>query len=701
MAVPDPTCFSRTLTIAGTSRLVDEWFEQAVAASDYNLFQTAMSTCPGGFGYEIRGVSTGTYSAILTTPNYPPYQTTVALTVDGSTTTLDVNLDSAVGAGGSLTGVVTSTATGLAVANAAVSIESPGYKSKTLTTDSAGTYRLDGLPAGLYTVKVVASNYALANVSVSVGAASLASANFALWPANASLTGTVYAQKVPFIKAQPGAKVFAYNDTQNVADPSAELSLYKTVTSSSGFYRFDGLESDKVYKIFMKAPGKYILNQSTRTVAGTRPGIDFTLLSKPLDVEVSGRPTTTQYEFSINNPGDFKTGRAWVGFSPWTLVGSTEVTNSLQSLPNNQLLLSYPLASLTAGTDYVLHIEGVSLAGKTVTKELLFGTHRKGNATQGIDEELLGDDSTDEQGRKSNQVALDDSGQNPSGMSFPVGALIPISTAAIAVCQLSNTAIGASTVAAMVGVFNSTRTFASDGIYHVNLSSVNFTQKGFDLTLAYVKGQSELGDIKINRFNHSTNKWEAVSGQQTIDAVKGTISVRIKSLSSPAGLPASSPMMAMAVNGTYVPNSAYQALSHVVGHDDGDFTVLRPSLVGVAYSGTALKVFNFPNPFNLKSKTVSLTHGGATTSLTTSGTVIKYELPSGVSGHVNIRIYTLAGELVRDLDMGDQTGGSYYYTAWDGKNKSGQNVANGVYYGILSVPGAKTKDGTFKLAVIK
>ena len=127
----------------------------------------------------------------------------------------------------------------------------------------------------------------------------------------------------------------------------------------------------------------------------------------------------------------------------------------------------------------------------------------------------------------------------------------------------------------------------------------------------------------------------------------------------------------------------------------------RPSLIGTNYTGTTIRVYNFPNPFNLTTKTNTLVHGGATSSLTTAGTVIKYELPSSISGHVYIRIYTLAGELVQEFDEGERSGGFYYYTAWDGKNKYGAEVANGVYYGIVSVPGAKLRDSTFKLAVIK
>jgi hypothetical protein len=49
------------------------------------------------------------------------------------------------------------------------------------------------------------------------------------------------------------------------------------------------------------------------------------------------------------------------------------------------------------------------------------------------------------------------------------------------------------------------------------------------------------------------------------------------------------------------------------------------------------------------------------------------------------------------------TAGQYNYFPWDGKNKGGSEVANGVYYGVVELSGSKPslKDATFKMAVIK
>jgi hypothetical protein len=150
------------------------------------------------------------------------------------------------------------------------------------------------------------------------------------------------------------------------------------------------------------------------------------------------------------------------------------------------------------------------------------------------------------------------------------------------------------------------------------------------------------------------------------------------------------------------------ALSALRADDSGLFAVMRPSLAstGTATSVSSFKIYNFPNPFNLSNKTVPLRTTAACTpaqtSLTTNGTVIKYEVPAGVSGgQAILRIYTTSGRLVAEVDQGNVTPGACYYTTWDGNNRQGSAVANGVYYGILSLPGVSSRDGTFKMAVIK
>ena len=111
-----------------------------------------------------------------------------------------------------------------------------------------------------------------------------------------------------------------------------------------------------------------------------------------------------------------------------------------------------------------------------------------------------------------------------------------------------------------------------------------------------------------------------------------------------------------------------------------------------------LQAFNFPNPFDLSAKTKTLNHGGSTSTMDTTGTIIRYLVPSGKAGVATLEIYNVVGDKVRSISLGSPTADTYHYVSWDGKNDSGNNVASGVYIGMLKVGGSKK---TWKMAVIK
>lgn len=121
-------------------------------------------------------------------------------------------------------------------------------------------------------------------------------------------------------------------------------------------------------------------------------------------------------------------------------------------------------------------------------------------------------------------------------------------------------------------------------------------------------------------------------------------------------------------------------------------------LTGSAYPGQVLEVFNFPNPFDLKTKTVSGIHGAFTSGTAVRGTMIHIGVPARLSGSGRVRIFNVAGERVRRIDLGSVPSGTYVYAEWDGLNDSGRDAASGVYIGEVEVGG---ESGFFKMALIK
>jgi flagellar hook assembly protein FlgD len=54
------------------------------------------------------------------------------------------------------------------------------------------------------------------------------------------------------------------------------------------------------------------------------------------------------------------------------------------------------------------------------------------------------------------------------------------------------------------------------------------------------------------------------------------------------------------------------------------------------------------------------------------------------AGDVSVKIYNVAGQLVRTLELGHREAGSYTVREraayWDGRNATGERVASGVYF---------------------
>jgi flagellar hook assembly protein FlgD len=184
------------------------------------------------------------------------------------------------------------------------------------------------------------------------------------------------------------------------------------------------------------------------------------------------------------------------------------------------------------------------------------------------------------------------------------------------------------------------------------------------LTLKYDDSVTDTSKINIYYYEPNSGTFLLESSKRKVDAKNKTITVGVSHAS------------------TFVVLNSNQT---VVGSN--------------TYTGTEIFLSNFPNPFNLKSKTVSLSNAPSSPTQTIEGTMIKYALPAGKSGAVKLEIFNVAGELVRTISETASTGGTYYYTAWDGKNDGGKAVASGVYIARFTLNGGDEK--FFKMAVLK
>lgn len=119
---------------------------------------------------------------------------------------------------------------------------------------------------------------------------------------------------------------------------------------------------------------------------------------------------------------------------------------------------------------------------------------------------------------------------------------------------------------------------------------------------------------------------------------------------------------------------------------------------GTGYAGESIQVFNTPNPFRLGTKTISMVHTTPNSS-TIEGTYICYNLPRGKTGDVKVEIFDAAGVLVRTLSATGSLERTFNRLEWDGRNDDGRKVSSGIYIGRFTLNGGDEK--MFKLAVLK
>lgn len=117
----------------------------------------------------------------------------------------------------------------------------------------------------------------------------------------------------------------------------------------------------------------------------------------------------------------------------------------------------------------------------------------------------------------------------------------------------------------------------------------------------------------------------------------------------------------------YMDQDQARTVAQKVMSDFGEVAVYERPSEDVLLTGIQLQQ-NMPNPF-------------------TNETVISYQIAHG--GHVNLKIYNSAGQLVKTLVTGRQSPGTYS-VSWSGKDNQGKDVSSGVYFVQLSIDAHST-----------
>lgn len=528
---------------------------------------------------------------------------------------------------------------------------------KSASSNSEGYYLIEGLSAGQVSLSASAQGYTTSSRDLTIEKSRAYSADFSLAPAG-QVVGKVTVLGEP------------YQGAQAIAISKDYSAVHKTLTGADGTYRLEGLGFGEYY-VAVAVEG-YEIGKSTAVISAssTTATVDFDLGTRKVVFSFG------IYQLSIPRGAvvTVKSDTALGSFAyKFHRENGSVVQEGMQSSSDNVYTLS--LLSDTIPSEEALTLEVVgSLTEKTPAAKETFAFQLE--SVTGIDKEV--DDLT------GGKILMEDSGEQQrdrTSVEFGAGSLVKLSSGS----QVHVSLVKSAPPADISGK-------SASSMYEIELKNADLAASGkIILSLGYDSGNvSDPEALSIFAYDPGTGSWVALEGA-SLDALNNTLTIKISG----------GELGTMSVNAA--PAGAVRPrITLGAGGWSSRFVVME---AGANYTGEKVKVFNFPNPFDLRPKTVPLnsSHAGSVSNpLPTDGTVIKYQVPPSVSaGHASIRIYTLAGELVRVLAQGQITGGKYYYATWDGRNGNGRKVANGVYYGILELPGVKAKDATFKMVVIK
>ena len=553
-----------------------------------------------------------------------------------------------------------------------------------------GTFRIDGLKPGNYTLRSLAVGYVtdIKKITVPVGVLDTGVTTLGL---GASVSGTI---------AKPDGSAPNSNEVNMVlgVDDNFEDFLFGTTevdnqTLEVKSYSVSGFQTGKSYSLII-VTGKDDIVEAKKGVSFNSVGesqvipLDFRVSSPRVFVnqsqQVVGLNRVTSVRFFVNQPIRNLTP---ADADPSTLVAVSSGTGTLGNVALNSsrdtLTADYtaskdePSFALRLGF-YTNEKDPESVAGDNFKIDKTFAFYsgiaaRKSAAISNVtggDCQMEGEATgvTFQSGAfnvaTSSSVdveirVLDElpAGTAKSARSLAVARLArALGQSAYPSQALYEAAAGAGTVSAFSSFYD---IFLPAGINHV-------LKKDALLTLTYNPDSvSDPARLNIYYYDPNSKLYLLENTGRTLDTVNHTITVSVGHL------------------------SAFMVLENqaaVIGQQSPDITEIR--------------VFNTPNPFRIGTKTVTLQRG-ATDGQTVSveGTLIRYSLPAGKSGEVKLDIYDVTGALVRTLRQDSPADGTYYYLEWDGRTSDGKKAASGVYLARFTLNGGDEK--MFKMAVLK
>ncbi len=672
-------------------------FMNAMQMKDKTLMRAYLVA--NALDYGVWGVPPGRYTAVFNNPNYPPVAKEITLPANAAYS-FDFDDETMLPSG--ITGVVRSSAAPNApLEGARVYLKHRTVEKFTLT-DSVGAFTFNNLPTGIYRLEVNRNGYVTAGEKTSLAADDSKSFTMYMLPSESKITGRIFMSKFPTQVTKAGVDIVVYDETHNVNYPESYLPKTETQTDASGNFEINGVVPGHLYKLSAFYSGKLPEVLEITAEDGNTVISEVTLKDIPPQITIKVKKaadSVNKVDVIIKSPKQLITTPS-CSYNPGEgFAADSAVTLALVPGPNKTYLGQFTVSS--SQQYYTVRVTAGD-AGNKMVKEFVYDQVSNAKTEQYIQEESLAGGA----------VQMDKETEEYSGIELDPGALSysTVTTAAVDYTNLVGGFFSAlpsvrtvKTAKGNLTISDAIQDLMASEVYNMDLSNAS-ANKPFTLTLKYDKERGA-GSRNLRIYQQDAdNNWQEVPGNYTVDPMLGVLSVDVAGLTNAyAGTSAvRTPLgrkragMSSVVNGRYRPSA--------VSTQSGRFAVLTaPPIVGVNAFSSDFEIYNMPNPFDLKTKTVTLSAdaGASAGAYTTVGTVIKYNLPADKVGNLKFVLYNLAGEKVRTFNMGSPTPGKVHYFEWDGRNETNQDCASGVYFLMTFLDGKQVGSKAHKMAIIK
>ncbi|MFN3967019.1 MAG: carboxypeptidase regulatory-like domain-containing protein, partial [Endomicrobiia bacterium] len=246
--------------------------------------------------FYIDNLPLGKYVMVCETKNYPPI--TKIVTISTGTTVLNINFDEDAPQGAKLTGYVKDENNNpIKEANVTITHR---LVTKRLITDSNGKFEITGLPTGICKIDVTKSGYAIGGEKVSLGKEDK-EVTIKLKTASAKISGKIYVRESNWGKKNiyTGAKVVAYNETENVTNPGKYLPSITVKTDSDGSYLIPDIILGNTYYVYAFIPQKPVYYRLVYVSSNTMANIDFDIKPSTPTLKIITKRTENPYVFKF------------------------------------------------------------------------------------------------------------------------------------------------------------------------------------------------------------------------------------------------------------------------------------------------------------------------------------------------------------------------------------------------------------------